>query len=199
MPSPIILASGSEIRHRLLIAANVKHTVTNARVDEAAIRTSMQQQRAKARDIADALAEAKARKVSSKTAGAIVIGADQVLELDRQIMVKPENKDQALDQLYALAGRTHKLFSAVVIYQDGYPKWRFVGAVSLTMHTSSDKYLSDYVERNWHSIQHSVGCYKLEEEGARLFSKVQGDFFTVLGLPMFELLSYLKETKELPG
>jgi len=199
MSVPILLASGSEIRQILLRNAGVSFSVQPARVDEDAIKAAMMAENAPARDIADALAQAKARKVSQKTPGALVIGCDQVLECGGRILSKPENRDMARAQLDYLNATSHKLLSAAVIYLDGQPQWRHVGTARLTMRASSDSYLDDYLDRNWDSIKTSVGCYKLEEEGVRLFSRIEGDYFTVLGLPLTELLGYLTVRGDLAG
>lgn len=195
----ILLASGSEIRQLLLRNAGVSFDVLAARVDEETIKAAMTAENASARDIADALAEAKARKVSQKMPGALVIGCDQVLDCGGAILSKPENRDVARAQLDQLNGRSHRLLSAAVIYLDGQPLWRHVGTVRLTMRASSEAYLDDYLDRNWDSIKTSVGCYKLEEEGVRLFSRIEGDYFTVLGLPLTELLGYLTVRGDLAG
>lgn len=191
MSQPILLASGSEIRQTLLRNAGVPFTVTPARIDEDAIKRALEAEGALPRDIADALAEGKARKVSSKNPGALVLGFDQVLDHDRQILSKPRSVEEAREQLTRLRGQIHSLLSAAVIYEDGEPLWRHIGIARLTMRDFSDAYLDDYLARNWDSIRHSVGGYKLEEEGVRLFSRIQGDYFTILGLPLVELLSYL--------
>ncbi len=197
MNTKLILASGSKIRAQLLQNANVRFDVHPARVDEAMIKQSLEAEQAKPRDVADALAEMKARKVSEKHPGALVLGCDQVLDHGGQILSKPETPDAAGAQLRALRGDRHMLLSAAVIVENGTPVWRHVGQARMMMRAASDSYIDDYVERNWDSIRHSVGGYKLEEEGVRLFTRVDGDYFTVLGMPLLELLGYLTVRGEL--
>ncbi|SHH61251.1 Maf family protein [Marivita hallyeonensis] len=195
----LVLASGSEIRADLLRNAGLRFDVAVARIDEDAVRQALEAEDAPPRDIADTLAEMKARKVSDKMPGALVLGCDQVLALGKTIFAKPRDKDEARVQLQHLRNQSHTLLSAAVLYENGEPKWRHVGVVRLRMRDFSDAYLEAYLDRNWDSVQNSVGAYKLEEEGARLFTQVQGDYFTVLGLPLLELLNHLTLTGRIDG
>lgn len=196
MAHRLILASGSQIRAALLRNAGLVFEVKPARIDEHAIRAALLEEAAKPRDVADTLAEYKARRGSATDPEALVLGSDQIAEFEGRILAKPETPEEAIAQLAMLSGKTHRLLSAAVLYHEGASKWRHVGVVRLTMRGLSDAYISDYVERNWNSISQSVGAYKLEEEGVRLFSRIEGDYFHVLGLPLTELLSFLIDTGE---
>lgn len=191
MPRPIILASGSSIRAKLLRNAAVDHDVVVARIDEQMIKDALLNEGASPRDVADKLAEMKARKISEKHPGCLVIGCDQVLSFEDRLLSKPTSPADALAQLKSLRNHKHSLMSAAVIVEDGSPVWRHVGHVRLTMRDTTDAYLASYVDRNWQSISEAVGGYKLEEEGVRLFTRIEGDYFHVLGMPLLELLAYL--------
>jgi len=191
MSAKLVLASGSEIRQALLRQAGVAFDIRPVRVDEAAMRAALQAEGAPPRDIADALAEMKARRASTGSDTELVLGCDQVLAHKDAILGKPETPVQAREQLCLLRNSTHLLISAAVICEGGQPVWRHTAAVRLTMRDFSDSYLDAYLARNWQSVRHSVGGYKLEEEGVRLFSGIEGDYFCVLGLPLLELLVYL--------
>ena len=199
MTDQIILASGSKIRAQLLQNAGVEFTTVVARIDEEMIRQSLTAEEASPRDIADTLAEMKAQKVASKHPEALVIGCDQILSFENACLAKPKSPEDAIAQLKAMRGKRHQLLSAAVIYGEGKPLWRHVGVVRLHMRDVSDAYIAAYVARNWESIQHSVGAYKLEEEGVRLFTRIEGDYFNVLGLPLLDLLSYLTLRGTLPS
>jgi septum formation protein len=191
VPRQILLASGSEIRATLLRNAGLVIDARPARIDEEAIRAALDAEGATPRDVADALAEMKAKKLSDRHPAALVIGCDQVLDLDGQVLSKPGSVADARAQLASLRGRTHRLLSAVVVCHEGRPLWRHVGTARLTMREFSDDYLESYIARNWPDIGDSVGCYKLESEGVRLFSRIEGDYFSILGLPLIELLTWL--------
>jgi septum formation protein len=182
----------------LLENAGVSIEITPARIDESGVRNALVSESLSPRDIADALAEMKATKVSLKQRERLVLGCDQVLDLGGEILSKPATVEEARAQLQRLRGRAHDLLSAAVICQDGAPIWRHVGRVRLTVRAFSDAWLDDYLDRNWPDVSGCVGAYKLESEGVRLFSRIEGDYFTVLGLPLLDVLAFLTLRGDLP-
>jgi septum formation protein len=188
----LILASGSEARARILRQAGLKVIPVSPMVDEQLIRASLLAEGATPRDLADALAEAKAVKVSRRFPDTKVIGADQVLALGQEIFHKPSSPEEAVRQLTALSGREHVLLSAVVVCSGGRPLWRHVGEARLTLHNLTQTEISAYVARTWQHIRNAVGCYLIEEDGIRLMAGIEGDIFTIQGLPLLELLTWLR-------
>jgi len=199
MPEPLVLASGSATRADMLRAAGLAFEVVVPRVDEEALKAGLLAEGASARDVADALAEMKAARVSGRRPEALVLGCDQTLSCEGRLFSKPASPEEAREQLRALMGRTHKLHSAAVIFQGEQPVWRHVSEARLTMERLSDAWLDGYVARNWDSLRHSVGGYRIEEEGVRLFSRIAGDHFTILGLPLLPLLSFLSVRGTIPS
>lgn len=198
-PEPLVLASGSATRQAMLRAAGVPFVIVVARVDEESFEAGLLAEGASARDIADALAEMKAARVSDKVPEALVVGADQVLSCEGRLLSKPGSPEEAREQLSFLMGRTHRLHSAAVIYRGGEPLWRHVSEARLTMGRLSEEWLDGYLQRNWEAVRHSVGGYRIEEEGVRLFSRIEGDHFTILGLPLLPLLSFLAVRGTIPS
>ncbi|MEQ1865449.1 MAG: Maf family protein [Micropepsaceae bacterium] len=188
----LILASGSVTRLEMLRQAGVAVTVERANVDEASAIESLMAEKAKPRDIADFLAELKAVRVSAQHPGAMVIGADQVLSLGTRIFQKPSTRAVAREHLLALRGQTHVLSSAVCVSRDGNIIWREVREARLTMRDFSDRFVDDYLQQAGEEILGSVGAYQVEKLGVQLFSRIEGDHFTILGLPLIPLLEFLR-------
>lgn len=197
--SNLILASSSPARLSMLTAAGLEIGSVPARVDEEVIRLSLEAEGTSPRDIADALAEAKALKISARNPAALVIGADQTLDAGGKTVSKSESLASLREQMLALRGTSHKLFSAAVVAQGGKPIWRHIGEARLHMRAFSDDWLDDYLVRNGDNLLGCVGGYMIEGEGVRLFDRVDGDMFTIMGLPLVPLLSWLALRGSIPG
>ena len=183
----------------MLRRAGLSFEVIPARIDEAEVRATLEAEGLPPRDVADALAEAKALKVSSRHPAALVIGADQVLDLDGGVLAKAETPEDLRNQLSHLRNRPHRLHSAAVVAEGGRPIWRHIGEARLHVRDVSDGWLDAYIDRNWERVRGSVGGYLIEDEGVRLFDRVDGDTFAVMGLPLIPLLSWLTLRGSIPG
>lgn len=193
----IVLASGSATRRSMLESAGVDFQVQVLPVDEDSIKAAMAQETNNPARVAETLAEMKAQRVSAKNPGALVVGADQMLDCDGTWFDKPASRDDAARQLRRLRAKTHRLTSSAVAVRDGRRVWHHTDQARLTMRQFSDAFLDDYLNRAGDKVLSSVGAYQLEGLGAQLFMMVEGDHFTILGLPLLPLLDYLRENGEL--
>lgn len=187
----VILASKSAARTAVLKGAGVAFETAVSGVDEEAVKTALLAEGHGPKAIAEALAELKAQKISQSRPG-LVIGADQTLEFDGRLYDKAETVEEARARLKLLRGKPHQLHSAVVVAKDGAAIWRDMVSCTLTMRDFSDDFLEDYLVREGEAALGSVGCYRLESLGAQLFSKIEGDYFAILGLPLLGLLDLLR-------
>jgi len=188
----VVLASASITRRAILEASGVSFITDPAAVDEAGIKAAMAADGARAEDCALELARLKAARLSPRHAGRLVIGADQILDLEGVWFDKPENRDRARETLTALRGKTHGLATAACIFRDGTRIWHHIETPRLTMRNFTDAFLDRYLDTAGDEILASVGAYRLEGTGVQLFSRIEGSYFTILGLPLLALLDFLR-------
>ncbi|MGC1304523.1 MAG: Maf family protein [Caulobacteraceae bacterium] len=191
MSDRFVLASQSAARKAVLAAAGVSFQAEAARVDEAAIKLEHLNQGASPPEVARILAEAKAVEVSTRLDG-LVLGADQTLDLDGRLFDKPSSVDDLRSQLLELRGRTHVLHAGLAAARSGALVWRHEGRATLTMRSFSNAFLDDYLTQEGEAVQACVGGYRLEGLGAQLFDRIEGDYFTILGLPLLPVLGLLR-------
>jgi septum formation protein len=193
----LLLASKSAARRRMLEAAGVPFEAVESRFDEDGVKAAMKRRGLNAAELALALAEGKARVV---VAEGLVLGSDQVLELDDgSVLDKPRDRDEAMNQLRGMSGRSHKLHSAAVVVESGVVRWRYVETVTMQVRPLGDTFLRDYLEREWDQVRWSVGGYHVEGRGAQLFDRIDGSLFAVQGWPLLPLLAFLRERGLLPA
>lgn len=187
----LVLASGSASRRAMLEAAGVAFAISPAAVDEEAAKAALAG--ARGRDVADALAELKAVKVSLRDPAALVLGSDSVVELaDGTLLDKPADRAEAAEHLRRMAGHRHKLHSAAVIAEGRRPAWREVDTATLFVRPLSEAFIAAYLDAEWPAIAGCVGCFRIEGRGAQLFARVDGSHFTILGMPLLPVLDYLR-------
>ena len=201
MPDPqhrLVLASKSVARAAVLKGAGLSFEQITAGVDEESIKSSLRAEGAPPSRQADLLAETKALRVSISQNG-VILGADQMLDLDGEGFDKPSSRDEACEQLKRLRGKTHILQTALVACIEGAPVWRHLSQPRLRMRNFSDRFLEDYLDAAGPSALDSVGAYQIEGRGAQLFDRVDGDYFSILGLPLLPLLQWLRDRGTIPA
>ncbi len=194
----LVLASASEVRARLLRAAGVDFIVQPAALDEDILKNRLLDEQASVAVIAEALAVAKAQVVSMQQSQALVLGSDQILTFDGRLVSKCGDMQAARDLLWSLRGRTHQLISALALLRGGKVIWQGRAEATLHMRAFSETFLQDYLQAEGPDLLKGVGCYRLEGRGVHLFEKIEGDYFTVLGLPLLPLLAVLRAEGIMP-
>lgn len=192
--SSLILASGSTIRKQILTQAGLDFSVIVKPVDEAAIKASMMSEKAAFTDIVATLAQIKTFRVSCQNEG-LVIGADQILVMDGLLFDKPENLDEVADRLWSMRGKKHNLINAVIVSRDGKELWRYINRTDLYVREFSRAFLETYIQTEGEILLQTVGAYRFEGMGVQIFSRVEGDFFSILGLSLLPLLEFLRQSK----
>jgi len=197
--SDLILASKSPFRSALLKNAGIEFSTASAEIDERAVEAPLYETGATPEEVAQVLAEAKALDVSEKNPGAVVIGCDQTLSLGDEIFHKPADMEAARRQLLKFSGMTHQLNSAVVLVKDGETLWRHVSIARMTMRDLDPGFVGRYLGRVGGDALSSVGAYQVEGPGIQLFDRIDGDYFTIVGLPLLPLLAELRKEKLIDG
>ena len=199
MPDAIVLASGSPFRRKMLEDAGLEIEVEKPQIDERAVEAAVANSGVGPEDLALILAEAKALEVSQNRPGALVIGTDQTLSLGDEVLHKPHDMEEARRRLLALSGKTHQLNSAVVLMRDGEVLWRHVGVARLTMRELDPGFVGRHLSHVGQKALSSVGAYQIEGEGIQLFETIEGDHFTIVGMPLLPLLAQLREMQAIDG
>ncbi len=199
MTERLVLASGSRFRRAMLEAAGVDIDVVPAEIEERAVEATLEGTGASPEDVAQVLAEAKALDVSDRLPGRLVLGCDQTLSLGDELFHKPADMEAARRTLLKLSGRTHQLNSAAVLARNGATLWRHVGIARLTMRALDPAFIGRHLARVGPVALNSVGAYQIEGEGIQLFEKVDGDHFTIVGLPLMALLKQLRALGTIDG
>jgi len=199
MTVPLILASSSPFRRMLMQNAGLYFQAVAADIDERAIEAPLEQDGAGPDTVALVLAKAKAKEVSDRFPGSLVIGSDQTMSLGDEVFHKPKTMADAENHLQTLSGKTHRLNSAIALARNGDIIWEHVSHAELTMRDLSSDFLDSYLDAVGDKALSSVGAYQLEAEGIQLFSKIDGDYFTIVGLPMLPLLQQLRELGVIDG
>lgn len=197
MPPRLVLASASPFRKALLENAGLTFDIEPAEIDERIIEQSLDGLAAE--DVASVLAEAKAQDVSERNPAALVIGSDQTLSLQGEVLHKPASMDEARRRLLSLSGRTHELNSAIVLVRDGETIWRHVSVAHMTMRDLDPGFIGRHLSNVGDRALSSVGAYQLEGEGIQLFDRIEGEYFSIIGLPMLPLLAKLRELGAIDG
>ena len=191
----IILASNSKVRKKILDENEIESKVFPSNIDEESVKKSLLRENASPEIISKNLAELKANKISLKFNNEIVLGADSVIDIDKELISKPSDREEALEILKKLNGKTHYLISSVCVSKNGSMIWNYTDKAALTMKDLSDKELKEYLSKITDEALYAYNVYQIEGEGRSLFSKIQGDEDTIMGLPVKKIKDYLRNFK----
>lgn len=197
--SRLILASNSKFRAELLKNAGIDFISVSADIDERAIELPLHEAHLEAAEIAQVLAEAKAQKVSEKNSDALIIGCDQTLSLGGKMFHKPMNMNEARRHLLSFSGQTHQLNSGVALVFNEKTIWRYVSTANMTMRQLSPEFIGRYLAQTGESVLDSVGVYQIEADGVNLFEQIEGDYFTIIGMPLLPMLAELRTLDVIDG